>query len=187
MSQSHRTERPAVTVTERAAKRIAEIVAGEPATPAAARQRRGRRLLGLLLQVRPRAAPPSRRRSRDRARQRARADRPGLARVSLRLRDRLRRRPDRLLLQGPQPQRHRLVRLRHQLLDLTPVPSAPQNAQSRSAKTARCRHFLPHLQDLCSWRRRTPAGGSSDQFEQMGDLPCARGDWACGSSGPALC
>ena len=48
----------AVTVTERAARRIAEIVAGEPDAPMLRDQRRGRRLLGLPVQVRPRPAPP---------------------------------------------------------------------------------------------------------------------------------
>ncbi len=44
-----------VTVTERAAKRISEIAAGDPATPQLARLRRGRRLLGLPVQIRSRS------------------------------------------------------------------------------------------------------------------------------------
>ncbi len=43
-----------VTVSERAAKRIAEIAAGDPATPLLANFRRGRRLLGLPVQIRSR-------------------------------------------------------------------------------------------------------------------------------------
>jgi Iron-sulfur cluster assembly accessory protein len=42
-----------VTLTESAARRIAEIAAGEPSTPLLRSRRRRRRLLGLSVQVRP--------------------------------------------------------------------------------------------------------------------------------------
>ena len=68
-----------ITVTERAARRIGEILS-RAARHHAARQRRGRRLLRLPVQVRhrPRAG---RRRSRARARRRDRADRSDLGRL----------------------------------------------------------------------------------------------------------
>ena len=107
---------PAVTVTDRAAGASPR---SSPASPArhAARQRGGRRLLGLPYKFDLVAASEP-----DdlviESERRPRAGGPGVARIPRRLRDRLRRRPDRRLFQDQQPQRHRLVRLRHEFLDL---------------------------------------------------------------------
>ena len=60
-----------------------------------------------------------RRRYRHRARRRHGSDRSGFARLYGGLRDRFRRRSDRSGLQGQQSERHRLLRLRHELLALT--------------------------------------------------------------------
>ena len=112
------SERPAVTVSERAAKRIAEIVAGEPSTPLLRVSVEGGGCSGFSYKfdLVPASEPDDLVIEREGAR--VLVD-PVSLEYLVGLRDRLRRRPDRLLLQGAQPERHRLVRLRDQLFDLT--------------------------------------------------------------------
>ena len=111
-----------VTVTERAAKRIAEIVAGEAAARALRVSVEGGGCSGFQYKFDLVPDAAARRRGAG-ARRRQGRDRSGLARLSRRLGDRFRRRPDRRLLPGQQPQGDGLVRLRHQLLDLSALPS----------------------------------------------------------------
>ena len=83
----------------------------------AARFGRRRRLLRLLLQVRPRRFQ-ERRRRRHREERRDRADRRSVAGLYGWLGDRLRRRSDGPVVPDQEPERGRLLRLRDQLLDL---------------------------------------------------------------------
>ena len=116
--------------TRRRAHRRDRLRRSRPAD--AAHQRRGRRLLGLPVQVRPRRATP---RADDIVLERDGAKvliDHGVARLSGRLGDRFRRRSDRRVVPDQQPERHRLLRLRHQLLDLTLAALAVRlNRQSR--------------------------------------------------------
>ena len=107
-----------VTVTERAARRIGEILRREPPGTMLRVSVEGGGCSGFQYKFdieRAQAADDL----VDRARRRHGADRPGVARLSGRLRDRLRRRPDRRLVQDQQPAGHRFLRLRDQLFDLT--------------------------------------------------------------------
>ena len=117
-----------VTVTERAAKRIAEIVAGEAAARALRVSVEGGGCSGFQYKF-DLVAGRRRRRHDPRARRRQGGHRPGLARLSRRLGDRFRRRSDRRVVPGEQSQGDRLVRLRHQLLAL--AASAGQTFDSR--------------------------------------------------------
>ena len=96
---------------------------------------------------------PRRRRSRPREGRRPRPDRPGLAALPRRRRDRLRRRADRRPLRGQQPERHLLLRLRHLLLDLT--RDRPARAMARRSGRAGDPQASAGLR-LAQDRRRRP-------------------------------
>ena len=131
-----RHEPSPVTVSERAARRIAEIVAGEPATPLLRVSVEGGGCSGFQYKFdlgRP-SEPDDLVIEREGAR--VLIDPVSLEYLG-RLRDRLRRRPDRLLLQDAQPQRHRLVRLRDKLLDLTALVSARHASDASTRRNDR--------------------------------------------------
>ncbi len=142
-------------------------MAGEAARHDAARLRRRRRLLRLSVQVRPRRPAGSDDFVIEQKRRQG-SDRPGLARIPCGLRDRLRRRPDRRFVQDPEPERHRVLRLRHQLLALTPLPRpvdgervgegpgapCPLPARGGEQKALHENHHLEHQRRPRPHRRR---------------------------------
>ena len=106
-----------VTVTERAAQRIGEILRREPPGTMLRVSVEGGGCSGFQYKFEIEQAQAA-----DDlviTRRRHRAGRPNVARLSRRLRDRLRRRPDRRLVPDQQSEGYRFLRLRDELLDLT--------------------------------------------------------------------
>jgi hypothetical protein len=93
----------AVTISERAARRIGEILKTEGD--------------GAMLRISVEGGGCSGFQYKF-ARQRGGAGRPGLGAISGRIRGGFRRRPDRRVIPGGQPERDSVLRLRHQLFDL---------------------------------------------------------------------
>ena len=103
-----------VTVSERAARRIGEILKAEPAGAMLRVSVEGGGCSGFQYKFGVERAKAD----DDIVIARAGAvvlDRSGLGQLHGGLRDRLRRRPDRRLIQGEKPESHRLLRLRHEL------------------------------------------------------------------------
>ena len=109
-----------ITVTKRAAERIAQIVCNEPDKKMFRISVEGGGCSGFeyRFDLVPKAEPE------DAVIERADAEDPGrfaLARLSGGLGDRLRRRPDKRVVQDQESERDRRLRLRHELLGLKPI------------------------------------------------------------------
>ena len=118
-----------ITVTERAAHKIGEILRQEPVGTMLRVSVEGGGCSGFQYKFDTERSQ-GRRRRRDRAQRRHGADRSGLAQLHGRRRDRFRRRSDRLGLQDQQSAGHRLLRLRHELRASSTVRIATWNVNS---------------------------------------------------------
>ena len=125
-----------ITVTERAARRIGEILRREPAGTMLRVSVAGGGCSGFQYKFDTERAQGRRRLVIERER-RHRADRSDLAQLSGRLRDRFRRRSDRRGLQDQQSAGHRLLRLRHELRPLAPCASPPGTSTRSSSALMR--------------------------------------------------
>ena len=138
-----------VTMTERAARRIGEILKAEPSGAMLRLSVLGGGCSGFQYKFDV---------ERDKAEDDVTIDRDGVTvlvdpvslRVPGRLRDRLRRRPDRRLVQGQQPEGQGLLRLRDELLALVrlPIPTCERQHQIRSAQSPASAHDLRPLLDV---------------------------------------